>query len=201
MSDDKKEAAAPAAAAPSADGGEGGSKITVILTAVNLLVTLGVVGFLAFQFIQEKKQAALEDIDPEADTHAAAGDGKAAEGHGEAGAGGLLHGSSDSAAYGKMVALDPFTVNLATSGSVQPRFARVNISVEIASDEVEAEVTAKMPQVRNIVLDLFNSKRPSDLQNPEGRNYLKEELRNAINSALVSGKVKGVFFTSFAMSS
>ena len=51
-----------------------------------------------------------------------------------------------------------------------------------------------------IIIDLFNSKRPADLATAEGRDYLKDEIRNAINTFMVSGKVKGVFFTNFAMS-
>jgi flagellar basal body-associated protein FliL len=50
-----------------------------------------------------------------------------------------------------------------------------------------------------VVIDLFNSKRPSDLATGEGRDYLKEEIKNAINGFMVSGKVKGVFFTNFAL--
>jgi flagellar FliL protein len=58
-----------------------------------------------------------------------------------------------------------------------------------------------MPQVRNAIIDLFNSKSPTDLANAEGRDYLKEEIRNALNGFMVTGKVKGVFFTNFALSS
>jgi flagellar basal body-associated protein FliL len=33
----------------------------------------------------------------------------------------------------------------------------------------------------------------------DGREYLKDEIRNALNTFLVNGKIKGVFFTSFAL--
>ena len=58
-----------------------------------------------------------------------------------------------------------------------------------------------MPQVRNTIIDLFNSKRPGDLIQSEGRDYLKEEIRSALNGFMTTGKVKGVFFTNFALSS
>jgi flagellar FliL protein len=58
-----------------------------------------------------------------------------------------------------------------------------------------------MPQIRNTVIDIFNSKKPSDLATGEGREYLKEEMRSAINSFLINGKIKGVFFTNFALAS
>ncbi|NDF14581.1 flagellar basal body protein FliL, partial [bacterium] len=66
--------------------------------------------------------------------------------------------------------------------------------------DTAAEVTQKMAPVRNAIIDLFNSKRPADLQTGEGRNFLKEEIRNALNSFLVTGKVKSVFFSNFAVS-
>ena len=97
--------------------------------------------------------------------------------------------------------LDQFTVNLSTPGSASPKYVRVNISLEVSSEDAELEVNSKMPQVRNAVIDLFNSKRPGDLATAEGRDYLKEEIRNALNAFMVTGKVKGVFFTNFALTS
>ena len=78
---------------------------------------------------------------------------------------------------------------------------RVNVSLEVPNQEAEHEVTVKMPQVRNTIIDLLNSKRPGDMATAEGRDYLKEEIRNAINGFMVTGKVKGVFFTNFALGS
>jgi len=69
----------------------------------------------------------------------------------------------------------------------------------MGTDEVEKEIQAKMPQVRNAIIDLFNSKRPNDLVSAEQREYLKEEIRNALNSFMTNGKVKGVYFTNFAV--
>ena len=54
--------------------------------------------------------------------------------------------------------------------------------------------------LRNVIIDLFNSKRPGDLATAEGREYLKEEIKNAINGFMISGKVRGVYFTNFALS-
>ena len=78
---------------------------------------------------------------------------------------------------------------------------RVNIAIEVPDSGVESELTQKMPQVRNTIIDLFNSKRPGDLIQSEGRDYLKEEIRSALNGFMTTGKVKGVFFTNFALSS
>jgi flagellar FliL protein len=198
MSEEKPAAPPPEAAAAAPSGG--GSKIVLILTLVNVLVTLGMFGFMFVSFKKEKSTAVVTDIalqegHGEGGGKKEGGDG----GHGGAAtAGGAAHGKSK---FGKMVTLDQFAVNLTTPGSSTPKFVRVNISLEVPSDDAESEVTQKMPQVRNTVIDLFNSKRASDLATAEGRDYLKEEIKNAINSFMVSGKVKGVFFTNFAVTS
>jgi flagellar FliL protein len=200
------------AEAPKSEGG--GSKLGAILAIVNLLITLGIGAVVFMQFQKDKHKETVSDIQPNADEHAAEGDHaaggeKPAEGHGEAAKDG--HGEAKDDGHGgkapaakagpKIVTLDQFTVNLSTTVGTPPRFARVVIAVEMPSDDTAQELTQKMPQVRNAVIDLFNSKRPSDLQNGEGRNFLREEIRNALNSFLVTGKVKGVFFSNFAISS
>ena len=205
--EEKSEGSTPAEAASG-----GGSKLVLILTGVNLVVTLGMAAILFLSFQKEKKTPAVEDIAAHAPAHESCGGehgAKAEGGHGGGGhGGGGEHGKADAkdgakkpADLGKMVTLEQFTVNLSTPGSSIPKFARVNISLEVPTDDAEAEVTTKMPQIRNVIIDLFNSKRPGDLATAEGRDYLKEEIRNALNGFLINGKVKGVFFTNFALSS
>jgi flagellar FliL protein len=215
MSAAEEKTESAASAAPSGGGG-GGSKLVLILTGVNVLATLAMIGILFVSLQKEKKAVSVADISVKTEEH---GDGKAdahggghGEGHGEAkkeeGHGGG-HGEGKEAKeekkhvadLGKMVTLEQFTVNVSTPGSVTPKFVRVNVSLEVPNAESETELNGKMPQVRNIIIDLFNSKRPSDLATAEGRDYVKEEIRNAINGFMVSGKVKGVFFTSFNLSS
>lgn len=184
----------------------GGSKLILILTGVNLLISLGVGAFIFISFQKEKQKSQAEDIvaeeahapegaDAKKDGH---GGGEAVGGHGAAGDKAAAPGGHD---FGKMIALDQFTVNLSTQGTVSPKFARVNISLEVPGDDTEVEVNQKMPQVRNTIIDLFNSKRPTDLSTPEGRVNLRDEIRNTINSFLVTGEIKGVYFTGFALSS
>ena len=195
MSEEKKEAAA--------SGGAGGPKLMVILTAVNTVVCLAMVGILFVSLQKEKSVQKVEDIVAEeghGEAAAGGGHGAPAGGHG-APAGGHGEAGKKVAGFGKMMNLDQFTVNLTTPGSSTPKYVRVNISIEVPDDAVESEVSQKMAQVRNAIIDLFNSKRPSDLVHSEGRDYLKEEIRAALNGFIVSGKVKGVFFTNFALSS
>lgn len=194
--EEKVEAPSLSSAPPSGGGG----KVVTILSVVNLLVTMGMFGILFISFNREKKSTSVEDINTHTDTHAAAKDGAKGGEHGGGHGGGAPDGEKKKLVdFGKMVTLDQFTVNLSTPGSVNPKYVRVAISLEVPNEEASEEVQTKLPQVRNAIIDLFNSKKMSDLANVEGRENLKEEIKNALNSFLVTGKVRGVFFTNFAL--
>jgi flagellar FliL protein len=175
----------------------GGGKIGTILSIMNLLLTLGIGAVVFLQFQKDKHRETVSDIQPNAEVPTAeAGHGEAA--HGEAAHG--EHGAEAAKPSDNLITLDQFTVNLSTSPGTPPRFARVTVAIEVSSGDAGKELNAKMAPVRNAILDLFNSKRPADLQTGEGRNFLKEEIRNALNGMLVSGKVKAVFFSAFQVS-
>ena len=189
--DEKSENGSSGFSAPSG----GGNKLVMLLTGVNLLVTIGMVAILFISFQRSKHTPTIDQIDAKVNSTATESSKEGKEGEKKEGEG----TTKKSADYGKMVTLEQFTVNLSTPGSVAPKFVRVNISLEVPNDDAETEVNSKMPQVRNAIIDLFNSKRPADLANAEGRDYLKEEIRNALNGFLVNGKIKGVYFTNFAL--
>jgi flagellar basal body-associated protein FliL len=207
MSDEAKK---PEAAADPGSGSDKTGKLGLILSLLNLILILGIGGVVFMQFQKEKHKESVADIQPathgeshgDAKAESGHGDSKAEGAHGEAKAGGHGdgHGAPPAKKADQVVTLDQFTVNLSTSVGTPPRFARVMIALEVPSAETAGEITQKMAPVRNAIIDLFNSKRPADLQTGEGRNFLKEEIRNALNSFLVTGKVKGVFFSNFAVS-
>ncbi len=186
-------------ASSAAQGSGGMSKLLIIISGVNLVATLGAVGILFTSFQKEKNQQSVEDIAVHAEAGGEGEKAKEKEGEGGEGGEGKEGAKKKSLNFGKMIALEQFTINLSTPGSVNAKYARVNISLEIPTEDLEAEVNSKIPQVRNVIIDLFNSKRPADLATGEGREYLKEEIRGALNNFLVNGKIKGVFFTNFAL--
>ena len=201
-----EEAKKPEAAADPGPGSDKTGKLGLILSVLNLLLILGIGGVVFMQFQKDKHKESVSDIQAggHGEAHGEAhGDAKAEGGHGDAkaeGGHGDAHGAPAAKKGDQVVTLDQFTVNLSTSVGTPPRFARVMIALEVPSAETSGEITQKMAPVRNAIIDLFNSKRPADLQTGEGRNFLKEEIRNALNSFLVTGKVKGVFFSNFAVS-
>lgn len=191
--ENKAEAAAPAS-------GGGGGKVVLILTALNLLVTAGLGGVLFVSFQKDKVKPRAEDISTEGEGHGSGSGSGSEHGSGSGQGSGAAASKKKNSDFGKMIPLEQFVVNLSTPGGSNPKFFRLNAALEVPNEDTEAEVNSKIPQIRNAIIDLINSKRASDVATVEGRDYLKEEIRNALNGFMVNGKVKGVFFTSFSVS-
>lgn len=97
---------------------------------------------------------------------------------------------------GILLPLDGFTANLA-QGDGPRRFVRLNAVLKFSKDSSEKEFQARKPQIRDTIISTLNSKRPEDLLQLEGKAFLKEEIRSAINSFLVDGRVIDVFYVNF----
>ncbi len=97
---------------------------------------------------------------------------------------------------GKAMSLEGFTVNLA-KGDGPRRYVRLNAVLKFSQDSQENEFNARKPQIRDTIIGILNSKRPKDLLKREGKEYLKEEIKAAINSFLVDGKVLDVYYVGF----
>jgi flagellar protein FliL len=79
------------------------------------------------------------------------------------------------------VTLDPFTVNLTSEGS--ERFLQVGIDLKVSGPEIVDKVKLHLPEIKNGVLLLLTSKRVEDLSGIEGKNTLREEIRDIVNKA------------------
>lgn len=97
---------------------------------------------------------------------------------------------------GLLLPLDGFTANLA-QGDGPRRFVRLNAVLKFSKQSQEEEFKARKPQIRDSIISILNAKRPSDLLKREGKEYLKEEIKAAINTYLVDGKVIDVFYVGF----
>jgi flagellar FliL protein len=79
----------------------------------------------------------------------------------------------------------------------------VEISLKVADQKVGEEVKLRMPEIRDGVLRLLSAKQVEDLNTPEGKSKLSEEIKGQINKVLnvqEPGKgVLGVLFTSFVI--
>ncbi|MEO5666603.1 MAG: flagellar basal body-associated FliL family protein [Bdellovibrionota bacterium] len=175
------------------DGSEGAQKapapkLIYIVLALNLVVLLALAVFVWMNLSKSQKQVSLADIEaskaPEA--HAAAG-GEHSGGEGE-------KGGEGAEASSKFIP-ESFKVNLADStGS---HFAIVDVEIEVEDDFVKEEVVRLRPRIRDFIVVILSSKTYDQIASIDGRDFLREEIRNKINGYLTRGQIKNVYFTQF----
>lgn len=95
-----------------------------------------------------------------------------------------------------LVNLETFTVNLA-QGDGPRRYARLNAVLKLSEDSELSEVEARKPQIRDAIIGILNSKRPEDILKRDGKLYLKEQIKSAINSFLIDANVVDIFYVGF----
>ncbi len=98
---------------------------------------------------------------------------------------------------GPMVTMEPIIVNLADPSG--RRYVKVTMTFELDSDAVKKEFEERLPQIKDLLITLLRSKTSAELNDPGGIFRLKEEIVSRINTLLVTGKVKRVYFTDFVI--
>ena len=101
-------------------------------------------------------------------------------------------------------AMDAFTVNLAPENGEQ--FLHVVLSVEISDAPVGDKIKSYTPKLRNNIMLLLSSKKPSELMSKDGKQQLANEIRDLMNEIIEPGSsrdrpeyapVREVLFTTF----
>jgi len=98
---------------------------------------------------------------------------------------------------GPMVNIDTFIVNIIDDE--ESRYLKAAITLELNTPEGAAEVAQRMPQIKDATLLLVGNKTFSELQDLQGKIQLRAELINRINSVLLKGRVKRIYFTDFVV--
>ena len=96
---------------------------------------------------------------------------------------------------GKMVPLEMFLVNL--SGAKGNKLLKVTLELEVDNEKVQEEIDKRKPQIRDIIIILLSSKTYTGVSSAEGKDTLREEIKDTLNSFLTRGKVSKVLFTEF----
>lgn len=110
----------------------------------------------------------------------------------------LMVKSSDYLSLGPLYPLsDPFVVNLISNNG--RRYLKTSISLELSDPKLLQEVKAKETAIKDTIIEILSSKSFEEIITLKGKNKLKEEIRSNINSFLIDGFVKNVFFTDFVI--
>ncbi|BDQ27715.1 flagellar basal body-associated protein FliL [Helicobacter heilmannii] len=110
----------------------------------------------------------------------------------------LMVRSSDYLSLGPLYPLDsPFVVNLITQNG--RRYLKTSITLELSDPKLLEEVKVKETAIKDTIIEILSSKSIEEISTLKGKNKLKEEIRNNINSFLIDGYVKNIFFTDFVI--
>lgn len=177
MAEEKAAAAEPTAAkatqAPAAQ--------KPILFIVLLVFNMAVVGAVAVMlYLNRKKDEAKPTI-----AHVVEGEHETQE----------KDKSKEEEFVGKLLPLETFVVNLA--GSRGGKLAKVNMELEVNNEAVQEEIDKRKPQLRDIIIILLSSKTFEQISTKEGKDALRDEIRDTVNSFLTKGNIKRVYFTEF----
>ncbi len=170
-----------AAQTEEAQGGASGKPIILYaLVLINMLVVGGVGLMLYLKSQQDQRQ--MKAID-------AAVNGIVEGEHGQG------QDSSEEEFIGKTIPLETFLVNL--SGNRGNKILKVVMELEVEGDRIAEEIDKRKPQIRDIIIILLSSKTYAQVSTAEGKEHLREEIRDTVNSFLSKGKIKRVLFTEF----
>ncbi len=98
---------------------------------------------------------------------------------------------------GPIYPLDQFIVNLLSENGT--RFLKIKMDLELSDPKLTAELDKKKPLIRDIVIRTLTSKTFQEVSTGRGKEKLKDELVDRINSVLADGTIRNIFFTEFVV--
>ncbi len=164
-------------------GAGGGAKqkptLFIILAVVNMAVIVGVGAMVYMGQKKRQQEASIDDVVQGEVQH-------------------QKEEEENREFIGKLVPLESFLVNL--SGSRGRKLAKINMELEVSSVEVQEEIKQLKPKIRDIIIIILSSKTFAQVSTPDGKEQLREEIRDQVNLFLTKGQISKVYFTEFISS-
>lgn len=113
------------------------------------------------------------------------------------GQGGTAGKGAEAAAPGVIFETDPFIVNLADAPDI--RYLKLTVKLEVENESVSANLSGRVPQLRDTILVLLSSKDSAGIRTPQGKFQLRDEITQRVNALLPKPGVKTVYFTDFVV--
>ena len=104
---------------------------------------------------------------------------------------------TEEAHIGPMVEIKEFVVNIISQDVAH--YVKASMSLELDRETTLDEANKRMPQIRDAILLLIGNKTYEELQDIQGKNQIKAEVKSRINSFLKTGKVNNVYLTDFVV--
>jgi flagellar FliL protein len=175
---EEKKAAEPAHESGGGSGAKGQKSAPFIILSIVNMIVVAVVG--AMMYIGKKKEAAEPKIE-----HVIKGEHEQQQ-----------EDEKEQLGFVKeMIKLESFVVNMA--GSRGRRIARVSMELDVDNEKVKDEIESRHAQIRDIIIIILSSKTLESVSTKEGKDALREEIRDTVSGFLTKGKIKKVYFTEF----
>ena len=158
--------------------GGGKNKLIIIIAAVVLLLGAGGGGYYFLVVKPHKEQEQQKKIE-------------------ESKAAALIKPIPEEAKIGPMVEIKEFVVNII--GEDATHYVKASLTLEMDKEAAIQEVGKRMPQIRDSILLLISNKTFTELQDTQGKNQVKAELKTKINSFLKTGSVNNIYLTDFVV--
>jgi len=98
---------------------------------------------------------------------------------------------------GILYPLDTFTVNLKSDQG--RRYLKATISLELEGEELSIELDNKSPVIRDRIIRILSSKTLEEISSKKGKQKVSDQIVDTMNSMIVDGDVKGIYFTEFVI--
>jgi flagellar FliL protein len=95
---------------------------------------------------------------------------------------------------GALVGLEEIIVTLQSDTKVN-RYLRTTVNVEVANQDTADLVAARLPQLRDTVIMILSAKTPAEIQRPEGKKALRDELFRRLSEKLPAESLRNVYFS------
>jgi flagellar FliL protein len=183
MADEGEENQEPQAEAAKPKASSQKNPLVAVLLVMNM-VALGTVAFFQYKFMDmESKKPDLTQLLKESGMKV---DAEVAD----------ENQPTEDVSKETLIDMASFTVNLA-QGDGPRRYVRLNAVLKLSENSEVSEIEARKPQIRDTIISILNSKRPEDVLKRDGKLYLKQEIKSAINSFLIDGKIVDIFYVGF----
>lgn len=162
------------AAAPAAPAAQASQKpiMLIVLVVINMAVVIGV-GFMVWKAKQTPPPTIDQIVEGEKKQHEA--------------------DKAVSEEVGKVIPLETFIVNLANSKG--RKVLKVNMELEVTGSDIVQEVDNRKAQIRDFIIIILSVKTYEQISTKEGKDDLRAEIKDKVNSFLSKGKITNVYFT------
>ncbi|MCX8085091.1 MAG: flagellar basal body-associated FliL family protein [Calditerrivibrio sp.] len=171
------------------EGDKKKSKLKLIILLLVVVLLLGGGGFVAYMMLFKNK------ADTTAQGDAPAKEDKTVDKKDKAGEKKNAKGGKDAKNKTIVYSMGAIIVNLADQG-VQ-RYLKVQIALELDNPKLEEEMKKREPQIKDIIISVLSSKTVADVNTPQGKIALKQEIIKRANMVIVEGEITDLFFSEF----